>query len=195
VEDRIALFCKGVVAGPGRILMLAHVFLPDGSKAAGASIEALWAQSASDPGHGYRERARTDTSGTFHVCGLRGGDTVQVTATLDSLDAQVRGGFRAYEDLTLFVVPLRLVVPPFRSRIMRVVDDQGNPIRGAWLLDEDTGEARATTNANGEASIGWMPRGRTGVRVERAGYEATTTTVMIAPDDESVVTVRLKRTP
>ena len=195
IDDRIKTFCKGTITGHGRILMLGRVLLPDRSPASGAAIEAFWAQSASDLGHGFRERARTDTSGAFHVCGLTSDDTVQVSATLDSLDAYVRDRFRVDGGSPLFQVTLRLVAPPFRSRMLRVVDERGDPITNASLLDDETGEVRETTNTNGEASLAWLPRGSTSVTVARVGYNAATVTVKIDPGDTTTATVTLHRAP
>jgi hypothetical protein len=195
IDDRIKTFCRGNIAGPGKVLMLGRVLLPDRSPASGAAIEAFWAQSASDLGHGYRERARTDTLGAFHVCGLAAEDTVQVSATLDSLDAYVRDQLHVRRDSDLFQATLRLGVPPFRSRIMRVVDERGDPLANASLFDDETGELRETTNVNGEASLAWLPRGRTTVPVHRPGYSPTSATINIAPNDSTTVVVSMRRAP
>lgn len=196
LAERIKTFCQGAtVAGMGRTLMLGRVLLPDGSNASGATVEGFWGESQTDPGHGFHVRARTDTSGAFHVCGLAAGDVVRASATLDSLDANDEGLFRAHADSILFQATLRLIVPPFRSRIARVVDERGDPIVHASLLDEDHVEVRATTDLDGVASLSWLPRGRTTVRVLRAGYEPASTTVSVDPKDTTVVTVALRRAP
>lgn len=196
LDERIKSFCQGaVVRGMGKALLLGRVLLPDGSNAAGAMVEGSWGESALDPGHGFHERARTDTSGAFHVCGLAENDVVRMSATLDSLDASTKDLFRLYADSILFRTTLRLVVPPFRSRIMRVIDERGNPILNASLLNEESLEVRATTDADAEASLSWLPRGRTTVRVQRFGYKQVTTTVNIDPKDTATVTVTLRRAP
>jgi Carboxypeptidase regulatory-like domain len=196
LDARIKALCKkGVVSGPGPILMLGQVLLPDGSRASGAAIEALWAQSNNDLGHGFREHARADTAGSFHVCGLVADDTVHLTATLDSLDALATDLFHPHADSILFRIILRLAIPAFRSRTMRVVDEQDEPIRGASLLDDQTSEVRATTNANGEANLSWLPRGRTTVPVLSEGYRPTSITINVAPNDTTIVTVPLRRAP
>ncbi len=197
LDERIKTFCKRTVSGPGPTLMLGRVLMPDGSNAAGATVESLWAQLEADPGHGFRVRARTDTTGSFHICGLRPEEVVRVSAVLDSLDAAVKGEFHApnNQDSILFRATLRFTVPAFRSRIMRVVDETGDPIRGASLLDDETGEARAITNVAGEASLAWLPRGRTSVPVQRDGYEKSSVTVNVAPSDTTTVIVSLRRAP
>ena len=195
LDARIKAFCKGSLAGPGQRLMLGNVVLPDGSKAAGAAIEAFWDESANDLGRAFRERARTDTTGRFHVCGLAAEDPVRISVVLDSLDASAKTTFKPHQDSLLSLLTVHLEVPAFRSRVMRVVDDGGSPIRGAWLLDDDNGEVRATTDANGEASLGWLPRGRTSVPVERRGYTPASTTIDVTPNDTTTVTVVMRRAP
>lgn len=196
LDERIKTFCQGaVVAGTGKALMLGRILLPDGSHTAGVAVEGFWGESQLDPGHGFHERARTDTSGAFHVCGLATGDTVRVSATLDSLDASTKDRFPTPSSSILFQATLRLVVPPFRSRIMRVVDERGDPIATAALFDEEGVEVRATTNLDGEASLSWLPRGRMLVHVQRLGYEPVGTTVNIDPKDTTTVTVTLRRAP
>jgi hypothetical protein len=193
---RIKAYCKqGVVSGPGPTLLLGNVLLPDGSNASGAAIQAFWGESVLDVGRGFRERARTDTSGTFHVCGLIADDTVLIKGVLDSLDAFGEARFRSRHDSLLAHVTLRLTVPPFRARTMRVVDERGDPIRSASLLDDETGEVRATTNFAGEASLGWLPRGRTSIPVQRLGYQPTRVTVNVTPNDTTTVSVLMRRAP
>jgi hypothetical protein len=193
---RIKAYCKqGVVSGPGTTLLLGNVLLPDGSNASGAAIQAFWGESVLDVGRGFRERARTDTSGTFHVCGLIADDTVLIKGVLDSLDAFGEARFRSRHDSLLAHVTLRLTVPPFRARTMRVVDERGDPIRSASLLDDETGEVRATTNFAGEASLGWLPRGRTSIPVQRLGYQPTRVTVNVTPNDTTTVSVLMRPAP
>jgi hypothetical protein len=193
---RVKAYCKqGVVSGPGSTLLLGQVLLPDATNASNAEIQSFWGESVLDVGRGFRERARTDTSGAFHICGLVGEDTVLIKGKLDSVDAAGEVRFRSYRDSLLMHVTLRLTVPPFRTRVLRVVDDRGDPIRGASLLDDETGEARTTTNIAGEASLGWLPRGRTSVPVQRIGYEPARVTVNVTPNDTTTVTVRMRRAP
>jgi hypothetical protein len=188
--------CKAAaVSGPGPMLLLGNALLPDGSNASDARIEALWGESILDVGRGYRERARTDTSGTFRICGLAADDTVRIKGVLDSVDATGGARFRASHDSLLAHVTLRLAVPPFRARVMRVVDARGDPIRSASLLDDQTSEVRATTNFAGEASLGWLPRGRTSIPIERLGYERSRVTVNVTPTDTTTVIVQLRRAP
>jgi hypothetical protein len=54
---------------------------------------------------------------------------------------------------------------------------------------------RATTNFAGEASLGWLPRGRTRIPVERLGYERARVTVDVTPSDTTTVLVQLHRAP
>jgi hypothetical protein len=193
---RIKAYCKqGVVSGPGPTLLLGNVLLPDASNASGAAIQAFWGESVLDIGRGFRQRARTDTLGTFHICGLAADDTVLIKAVLDSLDASAEARFHSHRDSLLAHVTLRLTVPPFRARTMRVVDEQGNPIRSASLIDDETGEVRATTDFAGEASLGWLRRGRTSIPVQRLGYEPTRVTVDVAPSDTTTVSVLMRRAP
>lgn len=107
----------------------------------------------------------------------------------------VRERIRVHHDSLLFQATLRPVVPPFRSRVMRVVDERGDPIANASLLDNETGEVRETTNANGEASLTWLPRGRASEPVVRPGYSPTSATIHIAPDDSTTVVVSMHRVP
>jgi hypothetical protein len=193
---RIKAYCEqDVVTGPGPTLLLGNVLLPDALNAAGAGIQAFWGESALDVGRGFRARARTDTLGTFHICGLVADDTVLIKGTLDSLDASGEARFRSHRDSLLAHVILRLTVPPFRARTMRVVDEHGNPVRSASLIDDETGEVRATTDFAGEASLGWLPRGRTNVPVQRLGYEPTRVTVNVTPNDTTTVSVLMRRAP
>ncbi|HEY2164857.1 MAG TPA: carboxypeptidase-like regulatory domain-containing protein, partial [Gemmatimonadaceae bacterium] len=193
---RVKAYCKqGVVSGPGTTLLLGNVLLSDASNASGAQVEAFWGESGLDIGRGFREHARTDTSGAFHICGLVGEDTVLIKGTLDSVDAFGEVSFRSHRDSLLMHVTLRLTVPPFRARVVRVVDERGDPIRGASLIDDETGEARMTTNIAGEASLGWLPRGRSSVPVQRTGYEPARVTVNVTPNDTTTVTVRMRRAP
>jgi hypothetical protein len=193
---RIKTYCKqGVVSGPGPTLLLGNVLLPDASNASGVAIQAFWGESVRDIGRGFRERARTDTLGTFHICGLAADHTVLIKGELDSLDASGEARFRSHHDSLLAHVTLRLTVPPFRARTIRVVDERGDPIRSASLLDDETGEVRATTNFAGEASLGWLPRGRTSIPVQRLGYGPTRVTVNVAPSDTTTVSVLMRRAP
>lgn len=192
---RIKAFCKGVISGPGPILMLGQALYADGSNAAGAAVEALWAQSSSDLGHGFREHARADTAGNFHVCGLVGDDTVRMTATVDTLDAFAKDQFHPRGNAILFRMILTLSIPAFRSRTLRVVDEEAAPVRDASLLDDETDEVRATTNINGEASLRWLPRGRTTVPIVRDGYQRTRAVIIVAPNDTTTVTITLRRAP
>jgi hypothetical protein len=174
--------------------VLGVVVLPDGSKASGASVEALWGESDHDAGRAYRMRARTDTSGAFHVCGVRPSERIRVTATLDSLDASAKDGFVQRGDSLLSRWIVHLEVPAYRSRMLRVVDEQtGTPIAGAALFDDETGELRATTNAQGEASIAWLARGRSSVPIQRAGFASTSVTIEISPNNVSIVRVAMRR--
>jgi hypothetical protein len=196
LAQRVRKVCKaGIVSGPGPTLLLGNVVLPDGSNAFDAQIEAFWGESILDVGRGYREHARTDTSGTFRICGLAADDTVRIKGTLDSLDASGEARFRSHHDSLLAHVTLHMVVPPFRARLMRVLDERGNAVRSATLLDDETGEVRATTNFAGEASLGWLPRGRTRIPVERLGYERARVTVDVTPSDTTTVLVQLHRAP
>ena len=193
---RIKAYCKqGVVSGPGPTLLLGNVLLPDASNAAGAAIQAFWGESVLDIGRGFRERTRTDTLGTFHICGLAADDTVLIKGVLDSLDASGEARFHSHRDSLLAHVTLRLTVPPFRARTLRVVDERGDPVRSASLIDDETGEVRATTNFAGEASLGWLPRGRTSIPVQRLGYESTRVTVDVTPSDTTTVSVLMRRAP
>jgi hypothetical protein len=140
-------------------------------------------------------RARTDTAGTFHICGLAADDTVLIKGVLDSLDASGEARFRSRRDSLLAHVTVRLTVPPYRARTIRVVDERGNPIRSASVLDDETGEVRATTNFAGEASLGWLPRGRTSIPVQRLGYEPARVTVNVTPNDTTTVSVLMRRAP
>ncbi len=87
------------------------------------------------------------------------------------------------------------VVRDSASRTIRVVDEGGHPVRSASLIDDETGEVRATTNFAGEASLGWLPRGRTSVPVQRLGYEPTRVTVDVKPNDTTTVSVLMRRVP
>ncbi len=117
---RIKAYCKqGVVSGPGATLLLGNVLLPDASNASGAAIQAFWGESVLDVGRGFREHARTDTLGTFHICGLAADDTVLIKGVLDSLDASGEARFHSHRDSLLAHVTLRLTVPPFRARTCR----------------------------------------------------------------------------
>jgi len=143
-----------------------------------------------------RELERTiTTSGTFHICGLAADDTVRLKGVLDSLDASGEARFKANHDSLLAHVTLHMVVPPFRARVMRVLDEHGSPIRSASLLDDETGEVRATTNFAGEASLGWLRRGRTNIPVQRPGYEPERVTINVTPTDTTTVIVQLRRRP
>jgi len=193
---RIKAYCEhGAVSGVGSTLLLGNVLLPGASNASGATIQAFWGRSELDVGRGFRVRARTDTAGTFHICGLAADDTVLIKGVLDSLDASGEARFRSHRDSLLAHVTLRLTVPPFRARTIRVVDERGNPIRSASLLDDETGEVRTTTNFAGEASLGWLPRGRTSIPVQRLGYESTRVTVDVTPKDTTTVSVLMRRAP
>lgn len=194
LTDRIRAFCGGSTSGPTRTsLALGVVLLPDGSKASGASVDAFWDASEMETGRAYRIRARTDTSGAFHACGLRGGDTVKVMTTLDSLDASATDAFRVRSDAMLSGWAIHLDVPAYRSRIARIVDEQtGEPIAGATLLDDDSGDVRATTNAAGEAGLSWLPRGRSSVPVQARGYVSGRVTVVVEPNDTTTVRVALR---
>ena len=118
-----------------------------------------------------------------------------IKGALDSLDASGEARFRSHRDSLLAHVIVRLAVPPFRARTIRVVDEGGNPVRSASLIDDETGEVRATTNFAGEASLGWLPRGRTSVPVQRLGYEPTRVTVNVTPSDTTTVSVLMRRAP
>ncbi len=193
---RITTYCEhGPVSGVGSTLLLGNVLLPDASNASGATIQAFWGKSALDVGRGFRVRARTDTAGTFHICGLAADDTVLIKGVLDSLDASGEARFRSRRDSLLAHVTVHLTVPPFRARTMRVVDERGNRVRDASLIDDETGEVRATTDFAGEASLGWLPRGRTSIPVQRLGYEPARVTVNVTPNDTTTVAVLMRRAP
>jgi hypothetical protein len=194
LDERIKAFCKGSVSGPGRLLVLGDVQLPDGSAASGAEVEAFWDESGNDLGRAYKMKARTDTSGTFHVCGIRAEERIRMSAVLDSLDATAKSTFAPHQDSLLSQVHLNLDVPAFRTRVLRAADaSTGEPISGVSLGDDESGEVRSSTNTDGEASIGWLPRGRSTVVVQRPGYESASVSVTIDPKDTTIVRVTRRR--
>ena len=117
-----------------------------------------------------------------------------MSVVLDSLDATTKTTFAPHQDSLLSQVHLNLAVPAFRTRVLRAVDaSTGEPIRGVSLVDDESGEVRSETNADGEASIGWLPRGRSTVVAQRPGYEPASVSVTIDPKDTTIVRVVMRR--
>lgn len=191
LDERVRSYCKGSSSGPTNLLVLGTVLLPNGSKAAGASIDGFWGE-GSDANH---LKARTDTSGAFHVCGLRAAQRVRISVALDSLDATAKDSIAPRLDSVLTRWTVRLSVPRFRSRNLVVIDDQsGAPISGALVADDDS-ELHGMTNARGEVSLGWLQRGRSTLLVQRRGYALATVKVVIDPGEVTDVSVALRRIP
>jgi hypothetical protein len=82
-------------------------------------------------------------------------------------------------------------VAPYRARLLGLFDDAtGAPVEGAEVLDILTG-TRGLTSETGTISLAFVTDGGSLIRIQKAGYQPMTMSVMISPVDTVPITLTL----
>ena len=84
-------------------------------------------------------------------------------------------------------------LPEYRFRLLGVFDQEtGDPIAGADVIDEQTGE-RAKTTPTGTVSLVFLPEGGSPVRISKDGYEDLSIAVEISAEARAPLTLTMAR--
>jgi len=179
----------------GRALVLGRV-LVGATAATDATVNVRW-PSPSASGGVLRFVGRTDSTGTFAICGAPQNIPITVSAARDSLVS-------AYATITLDSTALIarptltlaradvVGLPAFRRRRATVLASSGAPLSDAELLDVNTGRTIGRSTADGTLSLATLPEGPNMLRVRKPGFEQRPLVVDIKPTDTLPVTVTLR---
>ena len=117
--------------GPGTNCCSATFFLPDAIERSRRGDPSLLGRVGASTSARISRAGSHGHPGKFHICGLVAEERVRLSSgTLDSLDASGEARFAIASRLAAGASSrCASTVPPFRARTMRVVDEQGKPIR------------------------------------------------------------------
>ncbi|MEO7087021.1 MAG: carboxypeptidase-like regulatory domain-containing protein [Gemmatimonadaceae bacterium] len=181
----------------GSSLLVGHVSLASGEPAVNASGRARWSRS-SNAEDVIRLGGRSDSTGTFEICGMPGDVPVSLSATNDSLMSGSRTvTMRGAGDVTR--IDLRLgrfdaaVLPAFRRRSIHVEDDASStPIVDAEVIDATENRLIGRTSETGALNLATLPEGGTLLRVRKPGYELRALMVNVSPNDSTPIELKLR---
>lgn len=185
----------GVPLGPA--LLLGHVTLPSGAPAVGALVRAFWTDSSGGTTSPVRLGGRSDSTGTFQMCGMPTDKSVRLTATLDSL-VSVDTTVTAHDDGDVRRVALQLTtlrdprLGAYRHRYLLVTGIDSAPLPGVDVNDGVFGTPVGRTGANGRVALGGLGEGNTLLELRKLGYEQRTLVVQTDPSDTLPVRVQLR---
>jgi hypothetical protein len=157
--------------------------------------------------------ARTDSLGSFYLCGLTNEVGLTLQARADSfasgaIDVQVGPRMLLRRDLTISREPLRVVsrgalrpsaVMTESSAVRRgsavltgtVTEEQGAPRAGAWVSVESAG-AETVTDERGRFVLAGLPAGTQMVTARMVGYVATRVPVDLRGRDTTRLSLRVR---
>jgi hypothetical protein len=191
-RDRTATWANG------SNLLIGTVRLADGTPAIDAFVRAEWSDSVYSGGQAIRLTGRSDSTGTFTICGAPAGLPMTLSAARDSLlssDASVAiDSLQHIARVTLTLEPVSAVaLPAWRRRVVSVVDDPSHQqIAGVEIDDATTDRVLGITRAQGSVSLVTLPPGRSLLRVRKLGYEQRIIVVNVEPADTAAVELTLR---